>query len=416
MSNIPILEIPEDINKLCQNYNHIFGKPQFKNFERFITGIIVYDRANIQALAQGFNKGKHYDSLHHFLSEAKWDYEKVMETSISVIKHLDKEYSFSKKGWLVIDDTLIEKYGKYMEASGKLYDHTKGCFLEYAHCLVALLYVDKRGNRYPLRFDLYLKEDYCERTKDRFRTKIEIAKELVQYALDQGVDFQGVTFDSWYFSKELVDFIEENGGDWIACARGDRNIVYQGKTTTMKEFANTISAWDMQKYEKVGDKSYRCFLLKAGLTSLKRGTEKLHILISREYDENNRLKEPVFIVTNRKDFRIERILLTYQMRWAIETFFRDAKQHIGLKDYQVRELKGIKSHWCLVFTSAVVLELIRVYAITKLGFEGRLLTVGELCREAFNRAFRSIIEWVIEVRDQGTSKEAIFEYLGFCQS
>lgn len=82
----------------------------------------------------------------------------------------------------------------------------------------------------------------------------------------------------------------------------------------------------------------------------------------------------------------------------------------------MRELKGIKSHWCLVFTSAIVLELIRVYVITKKGFEGRLLTVGELERCAFERAICSIIEWVIEVRDQKMSKEAIFEYLGFCQS
>ena len=82
----------------------------------------------------------------------------------------------------------------------------------------------------------------------------------------------------------------------------------------------------------------------------------------------------------------------------------------------MRGLKGIKSHWCLVFTSAVVLELMRAYAITKLGLEGRLLTVGEMCRRANDRAICSIIEWVIEARDAGMEKEGIFEYLGFCQS
>ncbi|MDI6752583.1 MAG: hypothetical protein QME07_07045, partial [bacterium] len=65
---------------------------------------------------------------------------------------------------------------------------------------------------------------------------------------------------------------------------------------------------------------------------------------------------------------------------------------LGFSDYQIRGLKGIKSHWCLVFTSAVMLELMRAYAITKLGLEGRLLTRGEMCRRAFEMAFRSIIE------------------------
>ncbi|MEW6104554.1 MAG: transposase [bacterium] len=56
----------------------------------------------------------------------------------------------------------------------------------------------------------------------------------------------------------------------------------------------------------------------------------MKVIISREYNENNRLKEPIFIVTNRNDFRVERVLLAYQMRWTIETFFRDAKQHLKI--------------------------------------------------------------------------------------
>ncbi len=82
------------IHKLCENYNGVLKKPQFKNFERFITGIIINDRANVQALAQGFRRNGGYDSLHHFLSTSFWDYEKVLETSISAIKHLDEAHSF----------------------------------------------------------------------------------------------------------------------------------------------------------------------------------------------------------------------------------------------------------------------------------------------------------------------------------
>lgn len=224
-----------------------------------------------------------------------------------------------------------------------------------------------------------------------FAEKIEIAQELIQYAINQGIDFGGVMFDSWYFCKELVDFIEQKGKDWISRAKKNRKMVYQGKTTTLQEFAETISAWDMEQIE-IKDEEFRVLSLKASLPSLKRGTDKMHILICREYDKNKRLKEPVFIITNRKDFRTERIISTYQMRWTIETYFRDAKQHLGLGDYQVRGLKGIKSHWCLVFTSAIVLELMRAYAITKLGLEGRLLTIGEMCRRANDRAICSVIE------------------------
>ncbi len=187
-------------------------------------------------------------------------------------------------------------------------------------------------------------EEYCQETSEKFRTKIEIAKELIQYAIDQGIDFGGVMFDSWYFCRELVDFIEQKGKDWVSRAKENRKMVYQGETTTLEKFAKSISAWDMKQVE-AGEKKFRVLPLKASLPSLKKGTNKISILICREYDENKRLKDPVFIVTNRKDFRSERILSTYQMRWTIETYFRDAKQHLGLGDYQVRGLKGIKSHW-----------------------------------------------------------------------
>ena len=55
-----------------------------------------------------------------------------MESSISAIKHLDEPLSFSRYRMASVDDTLIEKYGKHIEAVGKLYDHSKGCFLQYA--------------------------------------------------------------------------------------------------------------------------------------------------------------------------------------------------------------------------------------------------------------------------------------------
>ncbi|MEW6482633.1 MAG: hypothetical protein AB1397_06525 [bacterium] len=37
----------------------------------------------------------------------------------------------------------------------------------------------------------------------------------VEYAISLGIDFQGVSFEGWYFCKEFVDFLESNEKDWI---------------------------------------------------------------------------------------------------------------------------------------------------------------------------------------------------------
>jgi len=423
--NIPILQIPKQIQELCQNYKHNFSVPQFKNFENFITAIIINDQADISALSKGFEQGKHYDSLHHFTSESYWNMEDVLKTSISIIKHLpDQSKRFNSKGWLIIDDSLIEKFGKFMEAVSKQYDHCCNRYLQYAHCLVVLIYADKNGNRYPLNFNLWRSKQDCQKTKQEFHTKIDIAKGLIQYALDQGIPFQGVLFDSWYFCKDLVDFIESHNKDWITVSKSNRKIVHQGKTISLKKYAETtirdtqekrrLTKFITKRYRTQQEKAYRFKSIKKSMPCLKRGRQTVRVILCYEYDKNNKLSpEPMFVVSNRKNLMPQTLLQIYQMRWAVETFFRDAKQHLGLEDYQMRKLKGIKSHWCLVFTSAVILELVRAKCVSKRDpINATHLSVSELCQRAFNEAFQAIIIWVIEQVRKLAPQHQILSYLG----
>ena len=52
--------------------------------------------------------------------------------------------------------------------------------------------------------------------------------------------------------------------------------------------------------------------------------------------------EPKFIATNRLDWDVKTILKTYLKRWKIDSFYRDAKQELGLEDYELRKLRGIR--------------------------------------------------------------------------
>lgn len=342
-------------------------------------------------MSKGFEQGRHYDSLHHFVSESDWNMEEIMKTSVSIIKHLpDESKRFSSKGWLIIDDSLIEKFGKMMEAVSKQYDHSEQRYLKYAHCLVALIYADKNGNRYPLKFDLYRTEDDCQEIKIEFRTKIKIAIELIRYAINQGIPFQGVLFDSWYFCKEFVDFLESEQKDWVSMVKNNRKFIHEGKEINFSDYANTITTEDKRKMslaEINNDskiKKYRYQSLKKSLPSLKKGKETIRILMSYEYDKNNKLKEPIFLVSNCKEWRPEKLFKIYLMRWTVETFFRDAKQHLGLKDYQMRKLNGIKSHWCLVFTSAIILELVKAQYVSKNSSTNvPHCSMSEICQKAF---------------------------------
>ena len=409
--NLPILEIPEEISQLCQSYQPLFSKPQYKQFERFITAVMVADEANIEALAEGYRLSQSYDRLHHFAAESPWEVNDVLEHTVSIIKALPYGQCFHDKGILIIDDTLIEKYGRLMESVGKLYDHSQGRYLKYAHCLVGLCWSDHKKLRYPLRFELYHKKQECEEKGLEFKTKIELAIEMVNWAVEQGIPFSTVVFDSWFFCKETVDHIESLRKDWICMSKSDRKVAISGQSYTCKTYAQTLNPDNLRK-TKVKGIVYRIQSVQARFPSLKRGHTTVRLVVCCEKEEKGGgYKEPVFLVSNRKDIRPQRLLRAYQLRWNIETFFKDAKSHLGLGEYQMRRLNGIKSHWCLVFTSAVILELVRWEVCTKEGLNVAKLTFGDLKRRAMGQTLRAIVRKVMEYTKQGLDHNQVYAML-----
>lgn len=417
---LPILEIPKEIDEVCHNYKGIFSKPQYAQFTKFITGIIIEDKADIEALSQGYKAAQSYDRLHQFVQGSPWEINNVLEETVKIIKNLPEGQCFHGRGMLIIDDTLIEKCGKYIEEAGKLYDHAQGRYLEHAHCLVGLCWSDNQKLRYPLRFELYKKAEKTgqeEGSKDKEKkettTKIEIAKQLIKWSVEQGIPFDTVVFDSWFFARELVDYIESLGKDWISMSKSNRLIRIQGKTISMKDYSRQIVAEELPVL-KIKGREYAVKSIQTSMESLKRGLGRVRLLVCYEKETAEKgggYKEPVYLVSNRKDIRPERLIRGYQIRWSIETFFKDAKSNLGLGDYQMRKLKGIKSHWCLVFTSAIVLELMKHKACTEKGQHISEMSFGELKAQAFRNTLRHIINLTINFAEKGQSKEQIYAFM-----
>ncbi|MBI3293226.1 MAG: IS701 family transposase [Deltaproteobacteria bacterium] len=406
---IPILEIPAEIDTICQSYKPLFSEPQFRQFERFITGLMVSDHADIEALSEGYRLSQSYDALHHFVSDRPWEINDVLEQTVRVIKQLPDGQRFHEKGMLIIDDTIIEKFGKLMEAAGKLWDHSKGRYLPYAHCLVGLVWADHQKLRYPLRFELYRKKEQCVDDVP-FKTKIELAIALVDWAIEQGIPFSTVVFDSWFFCKEVVDHLESLGKDWISMSKSDRKMVIERKTYSMETYGKTLDPATLPII-KVKNRTYAIQSVQARIQCLKREKQTVRLIVSYEKKADGTFVGPVFLVSNRKDIRPERLLRAYQIRWSIETFFKDAKSHLGLGEYQMRKLGGIKGHWCLVFTSAVILELVRWNVCTEKGINVSELSFGDLKRRAFGNTMRAIIRKVLEYGRDGVPEEQAFALL-----
>jgi len=200
--------IPSSLVKFTQPFNDLFSHNQYLHFQQYLSGLIMGEDKNILKISQFIDHCSTYDNLHHFISNSHWNWQDITDKMVEVIKN-DKYLKPIHTGWLVVDDVLIDKTGKKIEMVGKFFDYSENKYINYAHCLVQLWYVDTRSIGYPLTMEMYIKESLLD-DKSKFKTKHLIAKELVQWAINKGLDFQGVLFDSWYLNKDFVDFIEEN--------------------------------------------------------------------------------------------------------------------------------------------------------------------------------------------------------------
>ena len=70
-----------------------------------------------------------------------------------------------------------------------------------AHNIVTAELVSPKGDSHPIEFRLYLKEAQAREKRVPFKTKIEPAQDLVEDALQRGLEIQGALFDNWFASK-----------------------------------------------------------------------------------------------------------------------------------------------------------------------------------------------------------------------
>jgi hypothetical protein len=286
------------------------------------------------------------------------------------------------KGILILDDTLSHhESAKYMEFAGKFYDHTEQSFT-WGHDVVTT-HLAKGRLSIPLSSEIYLKrdqlnEDYLasinRRTKknkeealpedvkqilenENFKTKNEIARDLISKAFDKGIPFSYVIAASWFLNRETVSLIESLKKDWVFGCKSDRVVLMPNGWTSLSEWSKTIpkdkfkpvNVW----YEKKKHVFY-CYAANLKMRSL--DGRRIRIVVS--YDNKELKGDPHFYCANRLDWNIYQILSLYARRWRVDVFFyRESKQNLGLEDYEVRKISGARRHIQMVFTAHVLLVL-----------------------------------------------------------
>ena len=389
-----VTETPKDLEKALEAFRPHFGAPAFEHFKRYVLGLIVSENLTVEGINRIFVQAGHPSSLNRFLTAGIWKQHEVNDARIDVLK---SQGALAGKGWLAIDDTLTHKSGKKIEGVGIYWDHSEKRYV-LAHNIVTAEFVNGNGESHPLDFRLYLKKDLCREKGIPFKTKIELAQELVEDALQRGLEIQGALFDNWFASKEVIKFLQGKGLHWVTRLKSDRTVKIKGRYVPISDFAETLPREAFRKVE-IGDRIYQLFSKAVDL----KGVGQVRILIS--YDNEEFSGSPAYFATDQIRWEGTRIIKTYSKRWNIETFFRDSKQNLGLEAYQLRDLRGIKRHWYLIFL-AYSLQVSGLFGIAPKP-RRESPTLGELIKKTTRDVFSGLVEWIVLQLDRGRSPEDI---------
>lgn len=333
--------------KALEVYRPCFTKPQWTHFNTYLTGLFLGEKSekNIQDIAGNLLDGGHQCSLNRFITRHHWNPRQLNALRLRECLHT------RKGGILSLDDTLIEKTGKTMMGVGYLYDSSQKKNV-LCHDIVSTFY---RSNteQLPLYFEPYVKKEIAENSGLWFRTKIQIALDLLRQSLVQ-VTPAVIVFDEWYMSQEITDFIASRSLTWVSQAKTNRLIRIDEEWIGLTAYARTLPVEAFTRVNaEVEEKRFKWFY-ETSMVMKNVGTVKLVVLKQRKNS-----KKYTFLVSNTTSLNGMQVLEYYKKRWAIEVFHRDCKQHLGLGEYQVRKLDAVVIHLHLVFFAFTLLKNVR---------------------------------------------------------
>lgn len=393
---LPITDYPTIVKRNLVHFQDLFTKPQLSHFAEYLSGLMLCINLTIKGINNSFVGHRDQSAKERFLVSSPWPEQKVNQRRLGLILKQVSPLN-PNKCYLVVDDVLTHKTGKHMEEVGRYKDHTNNSYT-LGHVLVTTHHLSAKGH-FPIGDSLY--KQRANKEDPEFRSKIELAKQLVKEASNLQLPFKTVLFDSWYFCKGLTSFVESLDKNWVAGCKSNRVLLVNNKRIPVRDFIETLSK---QAYKKTTIEGQDYFYFTKSFKMSRQG--KVRLLVC--YDNAALQGDPVILATNKLGWEARRIIMAYKGRWTIETFYRDSKQNLGLEDYELRDLKGIKRHWCLVFLAYTLLQLSSLDKSLRRWLRSNVGTIGSKCRLSFQETVRSFILFILKQNSLKRNPDEIF--------
>ena len=308
----------------------------------YITGLLLLDRRQNGTRIADWLPARAHDAVNRLLRVHALSTRALMGAIIEWAKRLGE-------GYLIVDDVVVSKpFSKLSQWIGWTYSTSEKRFVRGFHIVVLLWCIGIW--RIPVAFRLWRPKKNCR--PDRYRTKLQLAWEMIVEVYQSGLPIQYIVFDTFYTAGWLTKKINRLGLKWVGLLHPNTTIHYRDRRWSVA----SLGAWLKLKWRarlQLRARSIVAYLPKYGT---------LRLVVTR-----NRHGNLEVLATNDLDSDLTTIVLRKRSRWSIETLFRDAKQFSGLAACQCRVDQALVRHVAFALIAFVVLQRLRLHPKETLG-------------------------------------------------
>ena len=277
----PILEVLQEIKitKILKQSNFIkrdVGYPPFQIILLHFLYMLVMQKRQSSFIKQS-NSSFRKDAYYRFIKESRYNWRKLLLLSSTVL--LQKIKPLHKTGehrLLIIDDTIEPKRGKLIEGSCKYIWSNKEHRTINALNIVSLNYADSHST-FQLDFSIKMNESrrkdvsefttplhHCsnayQRKSETIKGKNILAIEMLERALNSGIEADYLLVDSWYAKPNFIKQVNDLGMPIIARLPNNKLIWnFKGKHKTLNTIYNSFKNIRHKHSGKHGKIVYKYF-------------------------------------------------------------------------------------------------------------------------------------------------------------
>jgi len=330
------------IDEYCADYKDLFKEVRnYECFKYLHLGIMSQiKRKSLPEIAKivSINSAQ---SLHHFLANSDWSLDKLKQRRLNKLKKVLDGNAIT----VVIDETGDRKKGKKTDYVARQYLGSVG---KVDNGIVSVNAYGVYSNiTFPLTVKVF-KPKGTLKAEDKYKTKIELASEIITELIESGFNIKLVLADSLYGeSNQFIRKLAQYKLDYVVAIRSNHGVwLPSGQSVRANKWCKFNRTFSNEKSETR--------YIREIIYGKKRTITYWEITTDPETMPENSTS---FVMTNLQG-NLKKILGDlYGLRTWVEYGFRQCKQELGWTDYRFTNFQHIERWWEIIFCVYTMISL-----------------------------------------------------------